>query len=104
MDTLDVIKYLTIVSQIGKSTKVTPETAADVLLLADRHCLGGLKQVETEWNIFFLQKPNSIFYTDAYAQEMMRKIVAEKAKYQESEEFLRQMRENPSLLAELFFL
>ena len=53
---------------------------------------------------FFLQKPNSIFYTDVYAQEMMRKIVAEKAKYQESEEFLRQMRENPSLLAELFFL
>ena len=54
--------------------------------------------------IFYLQKPNSIFYTDVYAQEMMRKIVAEKAKYQESEEFLRQMRENPSLLAELFFL
>ena len=53
---------------------------------------------------FFLQKPNSIFYADVYAQEMMRKIVAEKAKYQESPEFLRQMRENPSLLAELFFL
>ena len=47
---------------------------------------------------------NSIFYTDVYAQEMMRKIVAEKAKYQESPEFLRQMRENPSLLAELVFL
>ena len=48
MDTLDVIKYLKIVNYIRKSTKVTPETAADVLLLADRHCLGGLKQVEKE--------------------------------------------------------
>ena len=47
---------------------------------------------------------NSILSTALFAQEVMRKIVAEKAKYQESPEFLRQMRENPSLLAELFFL
>ena len=40
---------------------MTPETAADVLLLADRHCLGGLKQVETEWNIFFFRNLTQSF-------------------------------------------
>ena len=38
---------------------MTPEIAADVLLLADRHCLGGLKQVIRKF--VFLQKPSSIF-------------------------------------------
>ena len=60
MDTLEVIKYLEFGSKIiGNSTKVTPEIAADVLLLADRHCLGGLKQVIRKF--VFLQKPTSMF-------------------------------------------
>ena len=71
MDTLDVIKYLKIVSYIRKSTKVTPETAADVLLLADRHCLGGLKQVETERNIFLFRNLQGLFETQSFTLMFM---------------------------------
>ena len=32
-------------------SEVTPDTAADILLLADRHCLAKLKQVETDTDL-----------------------------------------------------
>ena len=54
MDTLEVIEYFGSYV-MRKSTKVTPDIAADVLLLADRHCLGGLKQVETKAIFFFFR-------------------------------------------------
>merc|ERR1719184_164047 len=52
-------------------SEVTPDTAADILLLADRHCLHQLKQ------------------------EVMMKIVAEKTRYLASREFKGQMKKNP---------
>ena len=72
MDTLEVIKYLEFGSYIiGKSTKVTPEIAADVLLLADRHCLSGLKQVETECNIFLFRNLQGVFLTQSFTLMFM---------------------------------
>jgi len=59
-------------------SEVTPDTAAGIILLADRHCLTQLKQ------------------------EVMMKIVAEKTRYLASPEFKSQMEKDPGLLMELF--
>jgi len=61
-------------------TEVSPETAGEILLLAERHSLSELKQ------------------------EVMMKIVAEKARYLASQEFKTQMQKNPTLLIELLEL
>jgi len=60
--------------------EITPETAAEVLLLADRHSLNALKQ------------------------EVMMKVLAEKTRYLASPEFNNQIKKSPSLLIELLSL
>jgi len=61
-------------------TEINPDTAAEILILADRHCLKSLKQ------------------------EVMMKVLAEKTKYLANPEFNDQIKKSPSLLIELLSL
>ena len=88
---------------------VTPDTAAEILLLADRHCLDQLKQVQGALlcnlrNVVSSKKQHQYMYTAIIynsTQEVMVKIVAEKSKYLANPDFNRQMKKNPNLLIEL---
>ena len=72
---------------------VTPDTAAAILLLADRHCLDQLKQVHCLYNlrnVVSSKKQHQCMYTGIIhnsTQEVMVKIVAEKAKYLANPDF-----------------
>ena len=90
-------------------SKITPETAADILLLADRHGLTALKQVNKKRRIFSKSKRNLSLFPDpipllfcSYTQETMAKIIAEKARYLENPDFKNKM--TISLLTEMLAL
>jgi len=59
-------------------SELTPETAADILLLADRHGLTQLKR------------------------EVTAMVIAERSKYLENPDFKLKMKKNPDLLIEMF--
>ena len=91
-------------------SKITPETAADVLLLADRHGLTALKQVNKKSQIFYKNAIATFhFFPDpipllfcSNTQEVMAKIIAEKAKYLANLDFKSKM--TISLLTEMLAL
>ena len=76
--------------------EITPATAPDILALADRHNVLRLKQVPTEHKSN-INGQNLIF---AF-QEVIERILCDKAKFMVDPEFKEKMRRQPDMLMEL---